>query len=198
LLYREWVTRIAWAEHNTAREVGEQFLRLAEGESDPCLLMMGHSLFGTSLMTCGDLTTARADLEQALALNEPERDRPLAFRYGQDPRCAIRAHLAVILWMSGAEDEGVAVAEDALLEAQRIGHANTIGYTASFGPILVHQFRRDYVAVQTYARTTISLAREHQLSQWATFARVAFGWVRATREGSEEGLAAMQAGAGTV
>ena len=47
---------------------------------------------------------ARASLERALAIFDPERDSDLAFRFAQDIGVSITAYLALVLWPLGEVD----------------------------------------------------------------------------------------------
>ncbi|MBI3330194.1 MAG: hypothetical protein HYZ81_26235, partial [Nitrospinae bacterium] len=71
-----------------ARELGEQFLRLAERQEDPSLRLTGHWLLGTPLVWLGEVAAAHAHFEQSTALYDPQQHRGLAFRYGLDPGSA--------------------------------------------------------------------------------------------------------------
>ena len=45
---------------------------------------VAHRVYGVTQWFAGDFVEARAHLEQAVAIFDPERDRDLAFRFGQD------------------------------------------------------------------------------------------------------------------
>ena len=47
---------------------------------------MAHRALGTTLLCCGEFTSARAHFEQGLAVYDPQQHRSLAFRYGLDPK----------------------------------------------------------------------------------------------------------------
>src|SRR5262249_37274774 len=59
--------------HETAHELAEQLLSLAQRQRDPAHLVEGHQRLGQSLFHFGALSAARAHLEQAIALNDPQR-----------------------------------------------------------------------------------------------------------------------------
>jgi hypothetical protein len=46
------------AEYKTARELGEQLLRLAQGIQDPALLLEAHRALGTSSLWPGELVVS--------------------------------------------------------------------------------------------------------------------------------------------
>ena len=71
------------------RDLAAQFLALAEKQkaSSP-LVMIGHRFMGVSSVMVGGIAKGRAQLDQAIALYDPAEHRPLATRFGQDPRVA--------------------------------------------------------------------------------------------------------------
>ena len=69
----------------TARELAEQLLALADREQDPALLLQGHRALGDTLVWLGQFVLARTHLEQGIALYNPERHKAHAALYGQDP-----------------------------------------------------------------------------------------------------------------
>ena len=70
------------AEHETAREFGEQCLSLARRLDDPALLLAAHAALGASWFYLGRLSQAHAHLEQSNHLYDPQQHHALAFRYG--------------------------------------------------------------------------------------------------------------------
>ena len=82
------------AELQTARELGEQLLSLAQRQQDPALLLEAHRALGQTLFWLGELAPARAHLEQGIALYDPQQHRSLAFHYGQDPGVGCRIYRA--------------------------------------------------------------------------------------------------------
>ncbi len=66
------------AEFHAARQVGEQLLDLAERQSDPSVLLVGHFTVGQPLLFMGELGPARTHLEQGISLYTPRQHHPLA------------------------------------------------------------------------------------------------------------------------
>ena len=63
------------AEFQTARELGEQLLSLAQRVQDPALLLEAHHALGDTLFYLGEFARARAHLEQGMALYDPQQHR---------------------------------------------------------------------------------------------------------------------------
>jgi predicted ATPase/class 3 adenylate cyclase len=79
-----WVSHLIQADLQTARELGEQLLRLAQPTQDSSLLVGAHWAFGETLLFLGDLEPARVQLEQGSALYNFQAHNTQAFQYGQD------------------------------------------------------------------------------------------------------------------
>src|SRR5262249_10814311 len=72
------------AEHETAREFGEQCLSLAQRLDDPALLLSAHQALGNSWFYLAQLPQAHAHLTQGIRLYDPQQHHALAFRHGND------------------------------------------------------------------------------------------------------------------
>ena len=68
-LYAYHFTRL---ELQTARDVTEQLLHLAEDQPDPILRVSAHRARGLTLTHLGELDAAREQLEQGILLYEPQ------------------------------------------------------------------------------------------------------------------------------
>ena len=83
VLFGLWRFYFAQAEHQTARELAEQCLSLAQRLQDPACLLQAHMRWG-SFCFLGELAPAHAHLEQAIALYDMQAHRALAFLTGVD------------------------------------------------------------------------------------------------------------------
>jgi len=91
-----------------AREVAEQLLTLAQRQPDATCRVVAHVSLGATLVWMGAFTAARPNLEQGIALSDPQMQRTLALRYGQAPGVLCLAYATMALWCLGAPDQGLA------------------------------------------------------------------------------------------
>ena len=82
VLWGLWKFYLVRAELQTARELGEQLLSLAQSVQDPALLLEAHHALGWTLFLSGEFASAREHLEQGIALYDPQQHRSHAFLYG--------------------------------------------------------------------------------------------------------------------
>src|SRR5262249_48608698 len=86
VLLTPWVFYNSRAEYQTAMELGEQCLHMAERVQDAALLLEAHMALGISWFYLGKPALACSHLEHAIALYDPEQHHALAYRYaGIDP-----------------------------------------------------------------------------------------------------------------
>jgi hypothetical protein len=102
-LFGRWFTYLLRGELRRAYEVAELLLRRAQSASDPAGLMRGHAALGYTSYYVGELLSAMEHLEVAISIYDPERHRPLIFRYGgADTGVGCLSHAAITLWQLSA------------------------------------------------------------------------------------------------
>src|SRR5207245_5236469 len=72
------------AEYQTAHELGEQLLTLAQQAQDSAMLVAAHAALGRTLFWLGATAAAHAHFMQGIALYDPTQHRASAFLYGED------------------------------------------------------------------------------------------------------------------
>ena len=119
---------------------------------------------------------AREALESALSLYEPNEHDTLKLQFGQDPRAAGLSFLAVTLFELGHPDQARAAADTAVAHAEQLNHANTLGYTLTFGALTPSWCLSDVVGVARTAEHLTTVARKYELVLGLAYARIFRGW----------------------
>src|SRR5262249_29520045 len=176
------------AEHQTARELAEQCLSLAQRVHDPTLLLEAHFALGVSLLWLGELAPARTHLEQGIALYNPQEHRALAFRAGIDLEVWCLSHMATVLWFLGYPDQALGRDHAALPLAQELSHPPSLA-AVLFYVAFIHSHRREVHATQERAEAAVALASEQGFPQWLTVGTILRGWALAMQGQAEEGTA---------
>ena len=83
-----WVYHVVAGNLDTARNLGEQLLTLAQSAQDSALLLEAHHALGQTLFHLGDFIAAREHCEQGSALYDPRVHHSHVFIYGTDPGVA--------------------------------------------------------------------------------------------------------------
>jgi tetratricopeptide (TPR) repeat protein len=188
-------------ELQTARELGEQLLALAEHVAVPALRLEAHYALGNTLNYMGEFATAQAHLAQGIALYDPQQHRSHAFRYGQDPGVMCRAYAGVTLWYLGYPDQALQQSHEALTLARELAHPFSLG-NALFFATWLHQLRRERHLSQERAEATRDFGAEHGSAVLVAGGTIFRGWALAERSSEpgteqgqgEEGLMQMQQG----
>lgn len=194
ILYGCWVYHITWAESATADELARQFLHLAENRGDAGAILTGHRILGFTCSRQGRFAEARDELAQTVALYDPRRDAPLAYRYGQDPRATGAAMLAWNLWHTGCPDQAVSTMEQAVAWAEARDHLNTSGYVECFGALNLFYLLRDVERVRYFVGRMLERCEQQGLIFWLGFTRCFEGWLSLQEGSVDKALVAIESG----
>jgi predicted ATPase len=170
------------------RQLAEQFLSLAEQQDAIAPRLIAHRIMGI-----GEIATARAHLDRAIALYDPTAHRALAARFSVDARVSILCYRSWALWLLGHSQAALADVERAVEAARHTGQAATLMYAlahcswpcASTG---------DDVAADGLAREAIALAEQTGGLQWRGLGRSLLGCVLTLRGGAAEAIDAITSG----
>jgi predicted ATPase/DNA-binding winged helix-turn-helix (wHTH) protein len=177
----------------TARELGEKLLSLAQRQHDPSRLLVAHQALGHTLFFLGAFAAARTHLEQGIALADPSQHHALAVYYGIAPEVMCLTHAAWILWMLGYPDQALERSQEAYALTQKLAHPQSLVY-ALFTAGVLHMYRREADAAREQADHVVTLATEQGFTLWVAVGTILRGWTRVTQEQSEEGVEQMRQG----
>jgi DNA-binding SARP family transcriptional activator/predicted ATPase len=148
------------AEHQTARELAEEALSLAQQAGDPLLVAVGHWCLGFVSFGLGEYTTAHAHLEQVISFYEPQRHhRPFVFLRGSDAGLSALAYDACCLWCLGYPEQALKRSQEALALARELGHAFSLADVLCFGGCFFNKMRRDVPALKDIAEELMRLSK---------------------------------------
>jgi predicted ATPase/DNA-binding winged helix-turn-helix (wHTH) protein len=192
-LFGLWRSSHVRAQLQTARQLGEQLLSLANQQGDPALFVEAHGALGQTLCIQGDLTLAREHLRQVVALYNPQQHTAMAFRFGYDPGIYARAVEGWVLWLLGYPDQALRRSQEALTLAREQSHPFTLALTLSTVAVL-QQMRREDEPTLEHAKASLILSTEHGYPYLRTIGTVRQGWGLVRGGRVEEGIAQMRQG----
>jgi TOMM system kinase/cyclase fusion protein len=192
-LWGLWVFYFVRGELPTGRELGQQLLSLAQHVQEPALLLEAHLALGAVVLRQGEVVSARAHLEQGIALYDPQRHRSHAFRYGQDPQVACCSDMAYALWCLGYPDQALRRSQEALTLARELSHPFSLAFAHVFAAWL-HQHRREVQTAQQWAEAAISLATGQGFTLFLAQATILRGWALSAQGQGGEGMVHMRQG----
>jgi predicted ATPase len=181
------------AEVQTAHELGEQLLRLAQSIQDPDLLLEAHVALANTFFFLGEVAPAQEHVEQGISLYNSQKHRSHAFLYGLDPGVFCLSRAAHVLWLAGYPDQALKKNQASVTLAREVPHSYSLAYALG-NTAWFHQFRREGQAAQGWAEEQIALATEQGfpfLLAWGTILR---GWALAEQGKGEEGIVQIRQG----
>jgi predicted ATPase/DNA-binding SARP family transcriptional activator len=180
-------------EYQTAHEMGEQLLSLAECAEDPLLVAVAHLMLGWNLLFLGKLAQAQAYLERVIAFYDAQQYRSPAFTYGFDHRVACLAFASWSLWALGYPDQALKRSQEALALAQELSHPLSLAFAQFFASIF-QAFRRDVQLAQELAEACIRISTEYGFPYWLAAGISLRGWALAEQGQTEAGIAQIRQG----
>jgi class 3 adenylate cyclase/predicted ATPase len=193
VLYGLWVTDYVSGNARAVRDQAEDFLSLAQTQSTPGALSIGHRLMGIASMMTGDCETGVTHLEAAIRLYRPEEHRDSASRYGQDMGASVFYYWTWGLWHRGHPDQAMAAIDRAVGYAREFGHAHTLVSTL-FHVCMTALFARDVAAVDRYSAEVIAISAEHGFALWPGYGNLLAGWATAQKGQAATGVEQMRRG----
>ena len=171
-LYMQWGYGTWTARHRIAEQAATRLLAMADARGERVAQLMGHGLLGRVQCYMGDILEGRRNIEQSLALADPEQDRDLALRYGQDPVVAGLAGLSWCLWLLGHPGAGRHARDQAIERAELIKHPQTLAYSLAVG-LWIGMLERDARSLEVQACRFDTLIDEQGFKHWYGFATIA-------------------------
>ncbi len=183
---------LAQGRGETVRAVAlsHELLRLAEQTGQPPLLVLAHYSLGSSQFIAGNVSVARAQLDQALALNAHAGHDPLT---GADVTLGALAWSILAAWLMGDSAAAEAYVEQVEQRARQIDHAFSLGIALTIGicPYWLWQGCPAEDRARRYIDQLGQLA--HGVPMFRAWVKVFDGYWRA-RRGEANGLAQLRQG----
>jgi len=189
--YGLWAAAHVHGDLKAMREPAQAFLRDVKQQSHSPEAGVAHRIYGVTQWFAGDFIEGRSHLEKALAIFNPERDRDLAFRFGQDVGVSAMVYLAIALWPLGEVERARELIDAATSRIAILGHLAT----STFG--LMHSAMCEIIArnvdsAAPLAKALSSVAHEHGIALWIGFGAFLEAWVEFRSGSPETGLLNMR------
>jgi predicted ATPase len=173
--YGRWVGSLNRCEPAIVQEAAAAFLRETELRPDSPEAGVAYRISGLTRLYFGDYAEARANIEKALAILKSERDRELAFRFGQDQVAAAMIYMALVLWPLGDVELARQFADQAASQAAKSGNLRTLAYV-NYHLCLFEALRGDRERAVPVAKAVLDLAHERAMPIWESAGRLLHGW----------------------
>jgi predicted ATPase len=193
VLWGLWHFHTVRGELQTARELSEELLTLAQHIQDPTYLLGAHWALGGALFCLGKFAPAREHWEQGVVLYDPQQHHTHAVLFGWDLGMFCRAWAPHALWFLGYPDQALAMSREALALAQKLSHPFSLAVALAYAAML-HQFRREPQAVHEQAEAAVALCTEQGFAYYLAWGTTMQGWARVVQGRGEVGIAQTRQG----
>ncbi len=173
VLFGLWTVYHVGGKLQTAYEVAQQLMRLAQNVQDPALLLEAHHLLGETQHFRGEFPSAFAHLEQNLALYNPQYAPSV--RRTHDLGVMGLCYTAWNLWYLGFPDQALKRCEEALALARELSHPFSLAFALNT-TAQVHLYRREWKAAQEWAEAESSFAEEKGFALFIIIGSIYRGW----------------------
>jgi predicted ATPase len=176
VLYGQIVFRMSRGEQRVARQLAEEFLRLAEEQGEDGPALAARRMLGVALFQSGDLAASRSCYEKVLTLYDPSKHKALTFQYGSDQRSTSLAWLALDLWLLGFPTQAERAGREAIALAEEIGHVLGVAHTLRIGGCYLDILRRDRSSAREHAMALKEFSERQRLPHFRGEAKVILAW----------------------
>jgi predicted ATPase len=183
------------AEHQTAHELAEEALSLAEETGDPLLVAVGHWCLGFLSFSLGEYAAARAHLQSVISFYEPQQHhRQFVFLRGSDVGPSALAYDACCLWCLGYPEQAQKRSQEALALARELDHAFSMADVLCFGGCAFNKMCRDLPALREYAEALVRMCRDMGFLSFEGTGACYWGEALALQGQVQEGMALIREG----
>ena len=186
---------ILQAKLQTARQLAQECLALAEAAGDPALALEAHCGLGVIRCFQGEFVESRVHTERGMALYDAREHLRHALTYGDDPGVGCLSYAGLALWFLGYPDQAAEKIRAACQLAEALTHPFSLAY-ALIGAAWLHQFRREPEAARAHAEAAVALSVEHGFPLREAQGTIIGGWALAALGEKEEGIARIRRGLG--
>jgi DNA-binding SARP family transcriptional activator/predicted ATPase len=188
-----WVFHIVRGDLEKARQFSLEFLRVAEREPAPGLMLAGNFIVGSSLFHLGRLEAALDHMTVALRIHSGPAESVLALFAGPDIGVFCRSYLAHLAWHRADGCQADAYAAEAIAAAKRMRHPFSQAIALDYAAML-HVFRGESRLALERGREAVELCSRHGFAYYLAMGNILTGWAAAAEGDAAGGLAQLREG----
>lgn len=188
-----WLFHIVRADLETSRQISLEFLKRAEQEPTPALVLAGNFLVGSSLFHLGRLRESLHYMTEAIRTHTGSAESVLALFAGPDLGVFCRCYLAHLRWHCEDETQAVALALEAIKAAKQIRHPFSQAIALNYAAML-YIFGGESRLAFEHGAEAMELCRRHGFAYYLAMANVLTGWAQGAEGATSAGLAQLREG----
>jgi len=193
ILSGAWVFHVVRGDLVQAREFSLEFLKAAEREPTPGLVLAGNFILGSSLFHLGQLEASLDRMNVAIRAHSGPSENVLALFAGPDVGVFCRSYLAHLSWHREDATPPDSHAAEAIAAAKRMRHPFSQAIALTYDAML-HVFRGESCAALERGREAVELCSRHGFAYYLAMANILTGWAVAAESDVDAGLAQLREG----
>jgi class 3 adenylate cyclase/predicted ATPase len=178
----------ASAELQTARDIGEESLRLALRRNDTWRCLQAYLMLGTATLMLGEFTLANECLTQGIVLDTTRPDRSRVPSGTTSPRVSCHHYASFVLWQLGYPVQARQRSDEGLRLAQALAHPVSIAGALIWSAMTYYLLGQVQV-VQQRVGTVLTLATKQRFPYFIAIGTAARGLALAMQGQYDEGIA---------
>jgi len=197
ILSGAWVFHTVRGDLEKGRQFSLDFLRAAEREPTPGLMLAGNFLLGSCLFHLGQLEPSLEHMTAAIGTHGGPAESFLALFAGPDLGVFCRSYLAHLAWHRQDGEHADGHAAEAIAAANRMRRPFSQAIALDYAAML-HAFRGDSRAALERGQQAVELCSRHGFAYYLAIGNVLTGWARAAESDVAAGLAQLREGLETM
>ena len=193
ILSGAWMFHTVRGDLETARQFGLDFLKAAERQPTPGLMLAGNTLLGSSLFHLGQLEASLDQMNSAIRNHTGPAESVLALFAGPDIRVFCRSYLAHLAWHREKGKDADHYAAEAVASARQVRHPFSQAIALNYAAML-RVFQRDSRAALEHGREAVELCSRNGFAYYVAMASILTGWALAAEGDVPGGLAQLREG----
>jgi tetratricopeptide (TPR) repeat protein len=178
---------------DSALELAREFVEAAERQDETYYLLAGYRLLASMQIAMGQNREALKNLQRALQLRDPSRQKPIGFRFSTDPGLSALCSKIWVLSSLGLHDRAARVRELARTELRDHKIPGAIALYMQLALAWPELMYGDFEAAERYAAEHVAFCVEKKVEQFRLWGGNYQASARAMREPTEENVAALRA-----
>lgn len=177
----------------TAREISDELVELANRERKPAYLLEAHRALGMTTLYRGEFALAARHLTRGAEIYDPNEHAGHAFKYGNDPGVVCLSYGSKALWSLGKPSQALKDSKQALRLADAVSHPFSQCQAQALSAML-HSHRNAPLPTRQYAEAAIALTPNGEFPYFRAIGEILRGWAVAKLLGSGAGIEQLQSG----
>jgi predicted ATPase len=136
------------AELQTAQDLADRLLTLAQKAQDPYLFLIAHISRGNAALLRGDLLLAQEHLQQGLSVYDSQKHNPFICPSVHDPGVVGLSYISVALALCGYLNQAQKKSEAALTLARQLGHLPSLLFALVWTTYVYQHLRQSDTALE--------------------------------------------------